>query len=373
MFNPQTVITPDAFRVAPELLGLPLSGAGRRLVAMLLDLVLVAILVSSGKVFLALAAAFVLFRVSRHLPGWAGQRRRWLFRAGTAVVLFVATIWVIDGIADRMQRGVAKFLDGGEAAAESGELALTGVGGVKTLAEFVRLERAQDSTAAAASAAQLLGALERQGLPAADAREVLGDMAEDTENAWVAAGIRGTLAPLDSVPVRADTAAAVDSFAVAFAQAHAAHDTAALAVLQPLLVGRLAADTLAALKTRIAKLQTRNNALSAEATELRDLGILTILRHIADELGIGFGWAGLYFTAFGTLGKGQTPGKRVAGIRVIRLDGEPMGWWASFERFGGYAASILTGLLGFAQIWWDRNRQALHDKISETVVVREAR
>jgi uncharacterized RDD family membrane protein YckC len=61
------------------------------------------------------------------------------------------------------------------------------------------------------------------------------------------------------------------------------------------------------------------------------------------------------------------------GIRVIRLDGKPLGWWRSFERFGGYAASLSTGLLGFLQILWDRNRQGLHDKAVETVVIRVGR
>jgi uncharacterized RDD family membrane protein YckC len=69
--------------------------------------------------------------------------------------------------------------------------------------------------------------------------------------------------------------------------------------------------------------------------------------------------------------RGQTPGKRLLGIRVVRLNGKPITWWASFERFGGYAAGLATGLLGFLQIFWDRNRQAIHDKIMETVVVRE--
>jgi len=58
------------------------------------------------------------------------------------------------------------------------------------------------------------------------------------------------------------------------------------------------------------------------------------------------------------------------GIRVIRLDARPVGWWLAFERFGSYFASFSTGLLGFAQIFWDRNRQALHDKAVETVVIR---
>ena len=33
------------------------------------------------------------------------------------------------------------------------------------------------------------------------------------------------------------------------------------------------------------------------------------------------------------------------------------------------AAGLATGLLGFIQIYWDANRQAIHDKISATVVI----
>jgi hypothetical protein len=102
-------------------------------------------------------------------------------------------------------------------------------------------------------------------------------------------------------------------------------------------------------------------------------GILRWFGNALDDLGIGFGWGALYFTTFTVLGRGQTPGKRLLGIRVIRLDGRPVGWWLSFERFGSYFASFSTGLLGFAQIFWDRNRQALHDKAVETVVIRMPR
>jgi hypothetical protein len=58
---------------------------------------------------------------------------------------------------------------------------------------------------------------------------------------------------------------------------------------------------------------------------------------------------------------------------VLRLDGAPMSLWASFERYGGYAAGLFTGLMGYAQVYWDRNRQAVQDKISETVVIRDGR
>jgi uncharacterized RDD family membrane protein YckC len=43
--------------------------------------------------------------------------------------------------------------------------------------------------------------------------------------------------------------------------------------------------------------------------------------------------------------------------------------WDSFGRYGGYGAGLATGLLGFIQIYWDPNRQAIHDKISATIVI----
>ncbi|NQZ10051.1 MAG: RDD family protein [Algicola sp.] len=91
---------------------------------------------------------------------------------------------------------------------------------------------------------------------------------------------------------------------------------------------------------------------------------------IVDDLGFGFGWAAFYFTLFTAWWHGQTPGKRIVGIRVIQLDGTRLGLWDSFGRYGGYGAGFATGLLGFFQIYWDPNRQAIQDKISATVVIR---
>jgi len=66
---------------------------------------------------------------------------------------------------------------------------------------------------------------------------------------------------------------------------------------------------------------------------------------------------------------GQTIGKKILSIRVLQLDGTPLTLWDSFGRYGGYGAGLATGLLGFMQIFWDANRQAIHDKISATVVI----
>ena len=62
-------------------------------------------------------------------------------------------------------------------------------------------------------------------------------------------------------------------------------------------------------------------------------------------------------------------GKLLFGIRVVKIDGTQLDLWESFERYGGYGAGVATGLLGFLQVFWTSNRQAIHDKISETVVV----
>jgi uncharacterized RDD family membrane protein YckC len=87
------------------------------------------------------------------------------------------------------------------------------------------------------------------------------------------------------------------------------------------------------------------------------------------DLGLGFGWAALYFSAFTAWFGGQTFGKMVFRIQVAKIDGKEISLWESFGRYGGYSAGLATGLLGFLQIIWDANRQAIHDKISETVVL----
>lgn len=97
--------------------------------------------------------------------------------------------------------------------------------------------------------------------------------------------------------------------------------------------------------------------------------ILAWLQGIAADLGLGFGWAAFYFSIFTAWWRGQTPGKRLLGIQVIKLDGSSLNLWESFGRYGGYGAGIATGLLGFLQIYWDPNRQAIQDKISETLVI----
>jgi hypothetical protein len=57
------------------------------------------------------------------------------------------------------------------------------------------------------------------------------------------------------------------------------------------------------------------------------------------------------------------------GLQVAELSGKPMTLMRSFSRYGGYVASMGTGGVGFLQILWDANRQALQDKAAHTVVL----
>jgi uncharacterized RDD family membrane protein YckC len=78
----------------------------------------------------------------------------------------------------------------------------------------------------------------------------------------------------------------------------------------------------------------------------------------------------LVYAALGCyVGNGQTPGKWVARTRVVSLTHERMGMWQSTERALGYGASFLELGFGFAQYFMNRNRQTVHDRIAETIVV----
>lgn len=77
----------------------------------------------------------------------------------------------------------------------------------------------------------------------------------------------------------------------------------------------------------------------------------------------------LYWAAWNYFGNGRTPGKFVAGTRVMSLTSERLGVWQSVERALGYGAAILEGGLGFAQFFWDPNRMCAQDRLAETIVV----
>lgn len=79
----------------------------------------------------------------------------------------------------------------------------------------------------------------------------------------------------------------------------------------------------------------------------------------------------LYFAVVVKLTNGQTLGKWLMKVRIVSLTHDEMGWWQSIERALGYGASLLEGGFGFLQFFINRNRQTVHDRIAETIVIDE--
>lgn len=65
---------------------------------------------------------------------------------------------------------------------------------------------------------------------------------------------------------------------------------------------------------------------------------------------------------------GQTIGKALTGTKVVRTDGNRLGYGKAFLRYVGYVISALLLSLGFLWIGFDSRRQGWHDKIAGTLV-----
>ncbi|MCY3677124.1 MAG: RDD family protein [Gemmatimonadetes bacterium] len=278
--DPRSIVTPDAFSVTPALLGTPLAEPWRRLVALLLDLVLIGFLQLLGWRVLGGIAGLMLLRMATKRTDGATTTRTQKFALGCAgAMVFVVAIGVTT-VVPAMLRMMTE---------PDGEVAVPAAQGV------------------------VIGTPE------------------------------GSAVPLDSESARNVD----DSIATLLARVDDLEDDLA--------------------DSRVEHEELREQLAEAESRST----LFTWIRDAADEAGLIFGWGTVYLTLFFALWQGRTPGKKAMGLRVVRLNGEPLGLYLSLERAGGYMAGLATGLLGFAQVWWDPNRQAIHDKIAETVVIRE--
>jgi uncharacterized RDD family membrane protein YckC len=86
---------------------------------------------------------------------------------------------------------------------------------------------------------------------------------------------------------------------------------------------------------------------------------------------------GLVLVAYETIATaryGRTLGKAWLGIRPLRTNGNHLGWGRAFGRVAIYwLAGALNWVGALDPLWclWDENRQCLHDKVVDTVVIND--
>jgi len=365
------MITPDAFSVAPGLLGIPLAHPWRRLAAILIDLALIGLLANARAVFFALAAGAFFFWIA--LRGrketTASKTSRVGFGCLGSTVLFVAVL-VLWG-PNMIPEDTVLF----ETEGPGGASVPVSIGAIGDLLSLVT---ESDSADADEVAARLVERYRESGMSQDEMLDVVAAIEADSpDNAELADLLRIAIGPGEGSEIASDREdTSLEEMLTAYAAALRAGDSVAIERLRPPVAAEVAAPELEDRDRRIRTLRQEQQSLEQGVSEARaeleaeeQKGLRRTVTNLLDEFGLGLGWSGLYFTFLTGFFRGRTPGKRLLNIRIVRLDGKPLGYWVSFERFGGYAASLFTGFEGFLRILWDPNRQGLEDKLAETVVV----
>ncbi|MGS0536095.1 RDD family protein [Pseudoalteromonas sp. SaAl2] len=307
------VITPYAFKIDEALLGLPLASPTRRALAMIIDVMLIFLAAKLSAALIAFVATVAFYKgtAQKHLPKMNSLWRRAL-KLTAATLLFFSSLYLLSVAID--------YFDG------------------DTVAESVSI---QQDIVLSPEEIQVAKAYLKQ-----TSGEQLCDQACQTAK----------LANLVSqVPKLAELEELSKVYEIE-------HINMAKGLLHLLIEASQQSHNEQSLE-EIDSIEPHSNSPTSHSILKWGIGII-------EDLGLGFGWAAVYFTLFSLLWKGQTPGKKVCNIRVVALNGEPLGLLDCFGRYGGYGAGFATGLLGFLQVYWDPNRQAIQDKISATVVIK---
>lgn len=304
-------VQPEALNVASQLVGAPLAAPLRRAGALGLDGLVVALLSGVGGLWLVAGLALVVVQLrGRFGAGEADApdppaRTRRLTRAGW----FAAAVLLLLAAGEAQDRWD----------------------------RWRHPERAEPAAAEDAA--------EKRAAALAEAAESLR-------------------AAQQEVPALASIASQVDALAQAASAAASSASAPAAAASRPALPSSAAME-LDPDKRRIAELE----AQLREARRHKPLTWSQQWESLWDEVASSLGWGIVYFSLLPAWWGGQTVGKKLFGLRVVELTGQPMTVMRCLKRYGGYAASLSTGGLGFVQVLWDPNRQALQDKAAHTVVL----
>ncbi|HEY1394691.1 RDD family protein [Roseateles sp.] len=308
--DPRDWITPEDLNVAPALLGLPLASPWQRAKAMAVDVTLVTVLSNFGNTPLLGGCCWVAWRwykLQRASRGEVQKESGWL---GWAPALCL--------VAFGLYTSTMEHID-----------------------EPTKQSRREAVAAASVDKAGKAGKGERQD-----------DDADTTDTTDVNEDVRDLVK---------------HAIATATAAASAASGSAS-GQLEQAVIQQVEKDSelqRKADRVRIKALQEEVRTLKDEAKR----SPLEKLRHWWEVVGLNLVWAFVYFVAFPLIWPGQTPGKKLMGLRIVELTGKPLKPMLCVRRYGGYAAGATTGGMGFLQILWDANRQGLHDKAAHTAVI----
>jgi uncharacterized RDD family membrane protein YckC len=67
--------------------------------------------------------------------------------------------------------------------------------------------------------------------------------------------------------------------------------------------------------------------------------------------------------------QGATLGKMALGLKVVRSNGESLGWGVSVGRYFMYIVSGIILLIGYIMAGFDNEKRALHDRVCDTRVI----
>ncbi len=328
-------VAPEALNVSPEVLGYQLARPGRRLLAIGIDLLLVAMLSGASNLWLVAGLVLLGFQLRKRQASTTSTQRKWLLW-----LLCLAFLWL----------GVQHGRDFWEDRQDDERSAASA-------ADPAKSKRARDREVA--KQAKATAAAIKQQLEAEDKADHSGMSPEDREAARAKLVANAVLSALATRPASAPASASASA-----SDAIPALPTASRAApaAEPASGAAPSAKTDA---ERIAQLEEELE----EARKPKSFNWKTEAKRWLDSLGVGFGWAIVYFSLVPAWLQGQTLGKKLLGLRVVELTGKPLNVMTCFSRYGGYAAGMATGMVGFAQVLWDVNRQAIQDKIAHTVVV----
>jgi uncharacterized RDD family membrane protein YckC len=137
-----------------------------------------------------------------------------------------------------------------------------------------------------------------------------------------------------------------------------------LAILVDLAVGGLVLFTVYALTMLLA-----HDVADDWLTRLSSNALKTLLMLLV----FGFQWG--YFNLFEWIWNGQTPGKRLLHLRVIKVDGSPVSGIDVLLRNLSRPIDTLgpMGLIGLLMIFVSRNAQRLGDLMARTLVIHETK